>query len=484
MTNRRIEYIPLDEVEPATRNPRRHGIDGIRASIARFGFATPALRDERTGRLVAGHGRTLALAAMRQAGEDAPAGVKVDDGRWLVPVICGWESRSDAEADAYLVADNRHTELAGWDDAGLHALLQSIGEVDPDLVAIAGYGADDVAALLEQASKVTELPPALADPDSVPDVPTEPVTKPGDIWQLGPHRIICGDCREFETVAKLLGETRVNVAFTSPPYASQRKYDESSGFRPIPPDEYVDWFEDIQANVRAVLASDGSWFVNIKPASDGLDTETYVLDLVLAHVRRWGWHFATEFCWERNGTPGLPGRRFKNQFEPVYQFALSDWKFRPEAVRHLSERVPVYDTAKATSKVTARRANTSTAGMAAMQGTGADVGAGTVVGEAYPGNRLPGFFGSHEATGHAAAFPVGLPAWFIRAYSDQSDAIFDPFMGSGSTLIAAHQEQRVAYGSEVSPAYTDVICTRFQRATGIKPVLASTGKPHDFIRTD
>lgn len=478
MTNRRIEYVPLDEVEPATRNPRRHGIDGIRASIGRFGFATPALRDERTGRLVAGHGRTLALAAMKADGEDPPAGIRLDGDRWLVPVICGWESRSDAEADAYLVADNRHTELAGWDDAGLHALLASIGEVDPDLVAIAGYTDDDLSALLESGPKVTELPPALDDPDAVPAVPVDPVTRPGDIWRLGPHTIICGDCRDFETVAKLLGDTRVNVAFTSPPYASQRKYDESSGFKPIRPDEYVDWFEDIQANVRAVLAEDGSWFVNIKENSDDGQRVLYVKDLVVAHVRRWGWLWVEELCWLRAGMPGSPEsmRRFKNGFEPVFQFAsIPGWKFRPDAVMHESDSVISYaDQKQAGKKIGA-------SGQGGLGGVSSTVG--HKAGMAYPSNVLD-IKSNADAVGHAAAFPVALPAWFIRAYSDPGDTVFDPFMGSGTTLIAAHQEQRVAYGSEISPAYCDVICARFQKATGVKPVLAATGKPHDFTTAD
>src|SRR6185369_2322618 len=104
---------------------------------------------------------------------------------------------------------------------------------------------------------------------------------------------------------------------------------------------FVDWFEAVQANVKSNLAPDGSWFVNIKPCAEGLDTSLYVFDLVIAHVRRWGWHFATEFCWERNGVPKGVTQRFKNQFEPVYQFALNRWKMRPEAVRHESDNVPV-----------------------------------------------------------------------------------------------------------------------------------------------
>jgi ParB-like chromosome segregation protein Spo0J len=159
---RRIDYLPLDDVKPAARNPRKHNLEGVRASISRFGYATPALRDERTGRLVAGHGRTLALAAMRDAGEDPPAGVRVDDtGAWLVPVVCGWESRSDAEADAYLVADNRWTEVASWDDEGLAALLASIGEVDPELVAAAGFDDEAVSKLLGTGGDA-DFPP---DPD-------------------------------------------------------------------------------------------------------------------------------------------------------------------------------------------------------------------------------------------------------------------------------------------------------------------------------
>ena len=103
---------------------------------------------------------------------------------------------------------------------------------------------------------------------------------------------------------------------------------------PIPPDAYVEWFAPVAANVATHLAVDGSWFVNIKPAADQLDTDLYVLDLVIAHVRRWGWHFATEFCWERHGVPKGVTRRFKNQFEPIYQFARSNWKIRPDHVKH------------------------------------------------------------------------------------------------------------------------------------------------------
>ena len=104
-----------------------------------------------------------------------------------------------------------------------------------------------------------------------------------------------------------------------------------------------------------------------------------------------------------------------------------------------------------------------------------------VEGWAYPGNRLPSFVGSHEATGHPAAFPVGLPAFFVRLFTDVGDVVYDPFLGSGSSLLAAHQEGRVGFGMELSPGYVDVSLARFQRVTNEKPVLESTGEPHDFL---
>jgi hypothetical protein len=146
---RRVEYLPLDQVVPATRNPKRHDLDGIRRSIDRFGFTEPALLDERTGQLVAGHGRHEALSAIREAGQHPPTGVQVDDtGAWLVPVVRGWSSRSDAEAEGYLVASNRWSELGGWDDAALAALLADVAAADEDLLAATGYDHGDLERLI------------------------------------------------------------------------------------------------------------------------------------------------------------------------------------------------------------------------------------------------------------------------------------------------------------------------------------------------
>lgn len=128
-----IELVALDDVRAAPRNPKLHS-PAVRGSIERFGFADPLLRDGRTGLLVAGHGRLEALRAARAAGQAPPAGVETDaTGAWLVPVTCGWASRSDAEAEAFLVAHNQTTIAGGWDDAALGAMLRDLAAVVPDL---------------------------------------------------------------------------------------------------------------------------------------------------------------------------------------------------------------------------------------------------------------------------------------------------------------------------------------------------------------
>jgi DNA modification methylase len=467
VTDRRVEYLPLDEVQRAPRNAKEHDAEMIEGSITRFGLADLPVLDDRTGRLVSGHGRLDDLTARRAAGQDPPGGVKKrKDGTWLVPVIRGWASRSDPDAEAYVVIANESTTRGGWDDPLLGQVLADLAEQDADLLALTGFTDEDIAALLGEGE--AEPLPGLTDPDDVPDAPVEAVTRPGDVWLLGPHRIICGDSRDFDTVSRLLGEVRVNVAFTSPPYASQRAYDESSGFKPIPPNQYVDWFEDVQANVRAVLADDGSWFVNIKEHCEDGQRHLYVKDLTIAHVRRWGWLFVDELCWfdTRNGVPGGWSNRFKDAWEPVFHFSgAAGIKFRPLVNGTTSDDVFDYsrDNAKAGSG----------------SGLLGEKALGMHNGVARPSNvvQIPaGGDGSHSAQ-----FPVALPAWFIRAYSDPGDVVFDPFMGSGTTLIAANREGRVAYGAEISPAYTDTICARYQKHTGDLPILESTGEPHDFL---
>lgn len=445
----RTADIPLDELTPFPGNAKRGNVDQIRASLRRNGqYRSLVVREIPNGPLIVLAGNHTMQALQAEGRETARCEV----------VLC-----DDDTARRINLADNRTAELGGYDNDALAELLSYLdGDYDGT-----GYTDDDVQALITPPD-IEELDPAGGDEDDADTTPPgEPVTKPGDIWLLGPHRIICGDVRDYATVERLLNGNRINIAFTSPPYASQRTYDESSGFRPIPPDEYVDWFEDVQANVRAHLADDGSWFVNIKEHTNDGQRDLYVKDLTTAHVRRWRWRFVDELCWvdAANGFPGAFPNRFKDAWEPVFHYALNKTiKFNPLANGHESDDVINYHPS-------ARMA---------MDGSGYGEG---LERDKQPGIARPSNVIRIAAGGdgsHAAAFPVALPEWFIKAYTDARDTVFDPFMGSGSTLLAAHRNDRIAYGTEISSGYCDVICRRFQQTTGIRPILAATGEAHDF----
>lgn len=144
---RHIEYVRVKDLVPAKKNPKQHSISDLSASVGRFGFTNPIIVDDRTGRMVAGHGRVTALQTMRANHQDAPDGILVDqaDGEWLIPVLRGWGSKSDAEADALLIADNKQAELGGWDDGALAEMLRNL----TDHTGI-GFGQDELADLLRQ----------------------------------------------------------------------------------------------------------------------------------------------------------------------------------------------------------------------------------------------------------------------------------------------------------------------------------------------
>lgn len=466
------------EVTPYPHNARTHSeaqIERIANSIARFGFTNPILVTA-DNMIIAGHGRWLAA-------------IKVGLASVPTIVIDGW---SPSELRAYIIADNQLALDAGWDETILRVELLDLRDAGFDLDLI-GFPADDLTLLLDAPADV-----ALdSDADqNIPTLPEHPITQPGDLIRLGRHRLICGDCRDRAVIDKLVAADPINLVFTSPPYAEQRLYDQTSGFTPIKPDGYSEWFAPLAQSIHRHLTDDGSFFLNIKPHAEGLDTSLYVFDLVLAHVREWGFHFATEFCWERVGVPKAVSQRFKNQFEPVYQFVKNRWKMRPEAVRHKSDAVPkafgpgAGDTSWATRQGAAVslfgpdqvRHHGSTGNMARLQGGSYEPGDLVGAGLAYPGNRLPTFANSHQATGHAAAFPVGLPRFFLHAFSDENDLILDPFAGSGSTLIAAELTGRVGLMVELSPAYCDVIAARFQQQTGLTPQRQSASIPPRFDR--
>ena len=466
---RRIEIWPTARLVPYARNARTHSpeqVAQIAASIVEFGFTNPILVDSMDG-IIAGHGRLLAARKLGLA---------------EVPVVV-LDHLSETQRRAYIIADNRLAMNAGWDEKVLAHELAELEHEGMDL-ALVGFSDAELEALLAD----NEAPPSDVQ-DDVPEPPAQPVTRPGDVWLIGSHRLICGDCRDFAVVERLMAGVRANVCITSPPYATQREYDPASGFKPIPPEEYAEWYRDVAANIEAVLAEDGSYLLNIKEHADDGERDLYVKDLVIAHRRQWGWRFVDEFCWRKtdNGVPGGWGNRFKNAWEPVFHFCRQQQiKFRPKAVGHASE--DCFDYSPNNPKATSGSGllGTGPRGAAADGGKNqsawqrsrsslSDDSDGRHAGVARPSNVIEVRTESGQGS-HSAPFPRPLVEFFLLAFTDAGDVVLDPFMGSGTTMAAAALLERAGYGCEISPAYCDVILRRIMNLTGEMAMLAETGE--------
>jgi site-specific DNA-methyltransferase (adenine-specific) len=429
---------PLADLAPNPRNYRRHPPEqrALLEAILDSGdedqigalFVQPLTSNLRTGFLVDGHLRREVLLARGFA--TAP-----------VDFI---DVSEDVEAMLLLTLD----PLAGMadQDAALKAALAQ--GVDT-----AGKADALVAYLRRQIPP--EHDPAVAGAP-LPELPTDPVTKPGDTWLLGDHRLRCGDCRDVADVDYLFADLGCVLAVTSPPYADRRDYDATTGFRGIPPEEYAEWFWMVQHLLQGKLDPDGSFFLNIKAHAEDGQRSLYVMDLVIAMVRQWGWRFVDDFCWRNtaNGVPGGWTNRFKNAHEPVYHFCRQQKiVFRPDHVGYESE---------GTFKYHPRNSRSRTGTKFTGSGWRAEAADGKL---ARPSNVIEAAAETNQP-GHTAPFPLALPDFFVRAYSDPGDHVYEPFAGSGTTLIACERNERRCFAMELSPAYCDVIVERWQHETG------------------
>lgn len=198
---KRIELWPVDRLQPYERNARTHSAEQvaqIAASIVEFGFTNPILVDSNDG-IIAGHGRLTAAQEL---------------GLRTVPVVV-LDHLSDRQRKAYILADNQLALNAGWDTDLLRGELQDLAEHDFDLSLI-GFSDDELADLLPDIEELA--PEEMGDEEAVPEAHEEPVTKPGDVWLLGKHRVMCGDSSDPLSLDKLLSGKTPDLVFTDPPY--------------------------------------------------------------------------------------------------------------------------------------------------------------------------------------------------------------------------------------------------------------------------
>ncbi|KKM16686.1 hypothetical protein LCGC14_1683310 [marine sediment metagenome] len=222
----RVEYIPVSELmnKLHPRNPKSHDLGAIIQSYKAHGFVSPGTLDSRTELFLCGHGRTEALAMMVKQKMDAPRGIRDNGGGWECPVVVGYESESDVQALAYLAADNKLTALGGWNEPALAQLLQEVaGSVEVALEST-GFSGDDLDQLLQDLGMQEEPP---EDPgaqvDKVAELQEKWQVVRGDVWQVGKHRIMCGDSTCAEDVDTLRNGKQFVFAELDPIYGMDSK---------------------------------------------------------------------------------------------------------------------------------------------------------------------------------------------------------------------------------------------------------------------
>jgi site-specific DNA-methyltransferase (adenine-specific) len=454
-----IEYRPLEELHAADKNPKRHRLEELEASIDRFGYASPMLLDDRTDQLVAGHGRLEVLLFKVDQGKPAPAGILVDNGVWTAPVIRGWRSKNATEAKAMLLADNRHPELGGWD---VLELAESLKEIT-----LEGAGLEGIGFTADEGTEHNWV--ALA--------------QSGDLIACGDHRIICGDATDAATLGRVLGRAKADMVFTDPPYGmsyssatwggvegDDRRRDEltallspafhNAGRHTKPDAAWYVWFamstrEDFSWALRAAGIEEIETIIWCKPSATlgwGDYRRSYEPCLYAAkvgHVPAFHGDRTSESVWRIAGaTP--TGNRIA---------AVGPGIVVTDGEGHELRVGP--------GKATRRHVRIAPGASVILIDAESDAGD-----TAWEVAREP-------IMEHPTQKPVELVRRALANSSTPGQLVLDPFGGSGTTLIGAEQTGRKAALVELEPRYVDTTCRRWQRLTGDQPTRG--GKRLDFL---
>lgn len=459
---------PIEGLVAYARNARTHSpaqLEKLKASMREFGWTNPVLADAMG--IVAGHGRTMAAAELYRQGETIrfPNGAPIPLG--MVPVVdcTGW---SDQQRKAYILTDNRSALDAGWDEELLRLELAELRDDGYDL-SLTGFEDVELATLFEG---VVDPEQNDRDPDDVPDAPAEPVSRLGDIWVIGPHRVMCGSSLEHDAWDRLMGHDYADCVFTDPPYGVSigEKNDSMAKVQGRVNKTGGILNDDLQGDAlyKFLLPMFECVHERMKPGApiyvyhadtEGLAFRTafrdagFKLQSILQWrkntfvLSRWDMHPITEPClygWKTGAGHKWYGGRKQSTF-----FDLGDGS--PfEQLEDGTWRVVVGDTAFIVS------------GEAKVQREPSNV-----------------FLEPKPAKSelHPTQKPVTLVMRHLKNSARQGDLVADAFGGSGSTAIAAHKLGMKSCLMELDPKYVDVIALRLWQFTGVRPVNAVTGEP-------
>ncbi|HZH27417.1 MAG TPA: DNA methyltransferase [Azospirillaceae bacterium] len=418
----KVVYHPTSALQPHPRNPRTHGkkqIEQIRRSIERFGFTNPVLVDGE-GRLIAGHGR---VAAAKLLGMDRVPTIRLDH-------------MTEAEVRAYALADNRLAELAGWDKQLLALELSYIAELDLTFdLTLTGFETADMDVMLVGDEADEEDEEHLLPPDDRPAV-----TRPGDLWQLGRHRILCGDATDAAAYARLMAGEPAQMVFTDPPYN-------------VPIDGHVCGLGSVRHAEFAMASGEMS-------EDQFIGFLTTVCRHMAAHSRPGSIHFVC-MDWRHLYEILVAGRAVYSELKNLCVWNKDNGGMG-SFYRSKHELVLVFKSGAAA------HINNFELGQHGRYRTNVWDYAG--VNSLRP-DRLD------ELRMHPTVKPVELVADAIRDCSHRGGVVLDPFAGSGTTIVAAEKTGRCARALEISPAYVDTAIRRWQALTGDTAVHVETGEP-------
>ena len=402
----RIEYWPVERLVPSPRNARTHSpaqIAEIAGSIRCFGFTNPLLVGE-DGDLIAGHGR---LAAARQLGlSEVP----------VIPLV----GLSELQRRQLILADNRIALNSGWDLEMLNLELKDLSGFGIDLSSL-GFSAQELAAALSAG-----VSDGLTDENEIPELDDKAVSRPGDIWCLGPHRVACGDSTNVEVIRGLMGNIQPQLMVTDPPYGVE--YDPSWRHRAgvnnstrvgkVQNDARADW--------------EAAWALfpgNIAYVWHGALHATTVAE----SLTRQNFAIRAQIIWAKERL--VIGRGdYHWQHEPCWYAVRNKGNWRGDRKQTTLWSIP----------------------------SG----------------------GQDSETAHGTQKPVECMRRPILNNSDAGQAVYDPFLGSGTTLVAAETTGRVCFAAEIDPVYVDLAVRRWQAFTGAKATLLEGGKPFELVERE
>lgn len=419
MLENKLERAPLRALKPYARNARTHSkrqIEQIARSIQRFGFTNPVLVDDDLT-IIAGHGRVEAAILL---GLDSVAIIRLSH-------------LSEADKRAYILADNRLAEQAGWDKEILAIELQGLIDLDFE-VELTGFATAEIDLILDEAAEAN--PSSNRDPaDELPAPPNEAVTRPGDLWRLGRHALLCGDARDPAAYATLMAGEAADVMFADPPYnvridgfvggngkATRREFAMASG--EMSEGQFQAFLESTLGEAASVTRDGAIVFVCMdwRHMRELLGAGLAVFD-ELKNVCVWA------------KTNGGMGSLYRSQHELVFVF----------------------------KRGTGAHCNTVELGRFGRNRTNV---------WSYAGVNAFGQQRDAELAMHPTVKPVALVEDAIKDVSRRGGIVLDPFGGSGSTLIAAERCGRSARLLEIDPLYCDVIVKRYEAYTGKSASLA------------